>query len=99
MYSLFINKLIRTAFICFIFAIFAYLLGGNPTPTHAQAASHPILVVYNDSAPNKFGRYLGEILRAEGLNSYDMASLGSVNATQLASYRVVVLAETPLTGA
>ena len=31
----------------------------------------PILLVVNDAAPNHFGRYVGEILRAEGLNAYE----------------------------
>lgn len=68
-------------------------------PVSAQSNGRPILVVYNDSATNKFGRYLGEILRAEGLNSFDMSSLGSVNVSLLTAYRVVVLAETTLSSA
>jgi hypothetical protein len=79
--------------------VFAFLPGGLTWTTQAQSGGRPILVVYNASAPNPFGRYLGEILRAEGLNSFDMSSLGSVNATQLALYRVVVLAQTPLNAA
>src|SRR5262249_54402444 len=64
------------------------------------SGGHPILVVYNDTDTPfyKFGRYLGEILRAEGLNSYDMVTLGSVNAGQLTSHRVVILAESSLSG-
>jgi hypothetical protein len=96
MHNQFMNKFSQTLLIAFLLVIFACLLGGSLRSTYAQGASRPILVVYNDSAPNKFGRYLGEILRAEGLNSYDLESLGSVSASQLASYRVVVLGETPL---
>jgi len=57
----------------------------------------PILLIVNDSAPNPFGRYTGEILRAEGLNDYDLMQLGSVTATDLSQHSVAVLAETPLT--
>jgi hypothetical protein len=64
----------------------------------AQAtASRPILLVVNDSASNKFGRYLGEILRAEGLNSFDVTTVFSTTPAQLAGYRLVILAETTLT--
>ncbi|MBZ0289759.1 MAG: hypothetical protein K8I30_19205, partial [Anaerolineae bacterium] len=82
-----------------MFAVLMLMMigGGFAQSVSAQASSHPILVVYNDGAPNKFGRYLGEILRAEGLNSYDMTALSSLtSSSQLAGYRVVILAETPL---
>jgi hypothetical protein len=51
----------------------------------------------NSSASNKFGAYLGEILRAEGLNAYDQIELNSLTAPQLAQYDVAILAQTPLT--
>ena len=59
----------------------------------------PILLIVNSSAPNKFGAYLGEILRAEGLNAFDRVELSSVTAAQLAQYDVAILAQTPLSGA
>ena len=59
----------------------------------------PILLIVNDSAPNPFGRYVGEILRAEGLNDYDLATLSGVTAADLSQHSVIVLAETPLTAA
>src|SRR5574341_453411 len=83
--------------------IFALLLLGLLGVRGAQQASAqsgatpPIVVIVNDSAANKFGRYLGEILRAEGLNSFDVASIGSLNASTLSLYRVALLAETSLT--
>jgi hypothetical protein len=68
-------------------------------PAIAAEGVAPILLVINDTAPNKFGPYLGEIMRAEGLNAYEVAQLGDVTATDLSEYRLVVLAETPLTSA
>jgi hypothetical protein len=59
----------------------------------------PILLIVNDSASNPFGRYTGEILRAEGLNDYDIATLSSVTATDLSQHSVIVLAETSLDAA
>lgn len=59
----------------------------------------PILVVVNSAAPNRFGGYLAEILRAEGITSFDVADLSAVNATVLNNAKLVVLAETALSGA
>ena len=39
------------------------------------ATNPPILLIVNSAAPNKFGAYLGEILRAEGLNAFDQVAL------------------------
>ena len=66
--------------------------------THAQGGTPPILVVLNGAAPNPFGTYLPEILRAEGLNSFNVIDLAALNAGALTNVRLVVLAETPLTG-
>jgi len=57
----------------------------------------PILVVLNDLAPNPFGRYLPEILRAEGVNSFEVVQLSAIDAPTLGAASLVVLAETPLT--
>ena len=46
---------------------------------------------------NPFGAYLPEILRAEGINSFNVANLAAVNAATLTGVPLVVLAETPLT--
>jgi hypothetical protein len=91
------SRFARFFYIVFSVMLLVGLSTGNVGSVSAQGNGRAILVVYNDSAANKFGRYLGEILRAEGLNSFDMASLGSVSASQLGSYRAVILAETPLT--
>ena len=75
----------------------AIISWGFKSQVNAQSGNPPILVVVNDSAANKYGRYLGEILRAEGLNSFDVVNLASLTAPQIAQYQVAVLAETPLT--
>ena len=62
--------------------------GGTPAP---------VLVVLNSAAPNPFGAYLPEVLRAEGINSLDVVQLSALSAPMLQSAAVVVLAETPLT--
>ncbi|MBL8058817.1 MAG: hypothetical protein JNK29_19080 [Anaerolineales bacterium] len=67
---------------------------GAPPPEPARA---PLLVVAGDSAANPFGRYLGEILRAEGLNLFRLISLSALAAEDLSGYALILLGETPLT--
>lgn len=65
--------------------------------SQAAPGSAPILVVTNSAyTANRFGAYLGEILRAEGLNAYDTVELNALTAADLTAYQVVVLAETSL---
>jgi Domain of unknown function (DUF4082)/Bacterial Ig-like domain/Bacterial Ig domain len=61
----------------------------NPPP------GGPILVI--TSPTSTFGAFYGEILRNEGLNEFAVADIGSVTATTLAAYDVVVLAKATLT--
>ena len=51
----------------------------------------PILVI--STASNQFSRYAVEILRAEGLNEFAAADIGSVTPTMLNNYDVVILGE------
>ena len=50
------------------------------------------------SGADGFSRYLPEILRAEGLNEFDVADVGQLSGPLLASHGVVVLGSTPLSG-
>jgi hypothetical protein len=62
-----------------------------------QGPGGPILVVANGGDP--FGRYYAEILQAEGLDEYAVTDVSALDAATLASYRVVILAQTGLTDA
>ena len=55
----------------------------------------PVLVI--GSTFNPFGRYLGEILRNEGLNVFTVTDITLVTPASLASRDVVILGEMPLT--
>ena len=55
----------------------------------------PVLVV--TSAANPFTNYYTEILRTEGLNSFQVLDVTAVSAATLAQYDVVVLGEMPIT--
>ncbi len=62
----------------------------NPSPEFAPGG--PILVVYDPS--DYFGQYTAEMLRNEGLKSFAMAPIGSMNVGdyELTKYDVVILA-------
>lgn len=59
-----------------------------------QGPGGPILVVTNGAS--NFGRFYAEILRTEGFNEFSVADIGTVTATTLNSYDVVILAKTPV---
>ena len=76
----------------------AGLTGGmSPAPAQVTGPGGPILVI--TSASNPFTTYYAEILRAEGLNLFDVRDSGSVNAAALAAHDVAILGEMPLTAA
>jgi hypothetical protein len=68
--------------------------------TKAEPVPDPILLVVNDNyASNHFGRYLGEILRAEGLNAFTVLDISALTAGELSNHTLTILAETSLTSA
>ena len=71
--------------------------GAPPPPPPDEGPGGPILVV--GSTGNPFSRYYAEILRAEGLNAFEVKDLTAVNATALAGFDVVILGDIPLTTA
>ena len=66
-------------------------------PTAAGGA--PILVLTSEQADNPFGGYLAEILRAEGLNCFQVADLAQVARAPLDWYDTILLAECSPTAA
>ena len=62
-----------------------------------QECSHPILVLINPDCPERFGSYTGEILKAEGFNSFQVRHLEELTLDLLNECDVVVLTETELT--
>ena len=59
-----------------------FTTGDPPPPPPDEGPGGPILAVGSPSNP--FGRYTAEILRAEGLNEFTTADIGSVTASMLA---------------
>src|SRR5690606_14207315 len=82
----------------FLLLVIALMLPSTPIPFAAANASVPIVVVIpNNSSAHGFGRYIGEILRAEGLNHFELRSLNQVLSDGLQQYKLVILAEMALT--
>src|SRR5262245_59594908 len=52
---------------------------GEPLAMASPAPDVPLLLVLNARSTNPFGHYLGEILRAEGLNAFRVARLDSLD--------------------
>jgi hypothetical protein len=61
-------------------------------PSRPEAAS-PILVLISGHADNPFGLYLAEILRAEGLNCFQIGRASDLGNAPLEWYDLVLLAE------
>jgi hypothetical protein len=61
-------------------------------PTDPKMAS-PILLLINKNASNPFGLYLAEILRAEGLNCFQIADVSDLDRAPLNWYDIILLAE------
>src|SRR5580765_5069470 len=80
-----------------LFALLLVIAFSGTIRVRTQVATPPILVVVNTGAANPFGGYLAEILRAEGINSFQVAQLSATTSSSLANFSLVVLAETPLT--
>ncbi len=68
-----------------------------PSPPPNEGPGGPILVI--GYSGNPFSRYYAEILRAEGLNAFEVIDIAGVNSTVLAGYDVAILGEMPLTAA
>ncbi|WP_152644935.1 Ig-like domain-containing protein [Kitasatospora griseola] len=80
-----------------IYATYTPSGGGSATPGSGPGNEGPILLVTDPANP--YTSYYGEILKAEGLNYYKTADIGTVTAATLAAYDVVLLAENQLTAA
>ncbi len=55
-----------------------------------------LLLAINAQSANPFGRYLAEILRAEGLNGFRLARLDALDRDYLSRFDVVLLSNGPL---
>jgi concanavalin A-like lectin/glucanase superfamily protein/Big-like domain-containing protein len=75
-------------------------LAGTPMAADAvstfttESAPQPILVM--SSSSNKFGTYVPEIMRAEGLNAFTTLDVSLMSASILSNFHVVILGDTSL---
>ena len=89
-------KTIRRTVVAALLTAAAGFLTASPVQaqTPSEGPGGPVLVVTDPG--DRFGEYYAEILRAEGLNEFAVADVGSLSAQSLAGHQVVVLAETGL---
>src|SRR4030042_2800269 len=80
-----------------VIGILLLIVGTWQPASVAGPAPAPILLVTNSAASNKFGSYLGEILRAEGLNDFDVLDISSLTPAALSQHDLTILAQTSLT--
>lgn len=72
----------------------SFITGAPPPPAPTEGPGGPILIIAGSSNP--FSRYYAEILRAEGLNEFDVADISRLTTTLLNKHDVVIVGELPL---
>lgn len=87
---------LRVIQILLLFSLLIGLAAPRELGFSQSASASPILLVVNDAGASKFGRYLGEILRAEGINYFEVMDLSAISGATLALHDLVILAETGL---
>jgi methionine-rich copper-binding protein CopC len=75
----------------------SFTTAAPPPPPPSDGPGGPIAVV--TSGTNPYSQYLAEILRAEGFNEFSTIDAGSLSASALAPYDVVIVGEVSLTSA
>ena len=75
----------------------SFTTGAEPPPPPDQGPGGPIAIV--TSSANQYSKYLAEILRTEGLNEFATIDVGSVSASTLANYDVVILGNVTVSAA
>lgn len=81
----------------YLFLIFVFLVKSLSISAQNRAensSQHPILLITNQVNP--FTTFFTEILKAEGLNEFDIIELSKINASLLKKYDVVILGEMPI---
>jgi hypothetical protein len=87
----------RRRVVFFAVALCLLFLTSSQRTVSTQAAGPTLLLIVNDNGSNPFGRYLGEILRTEGITTFNTITVNSISNSQLSGVPLVVLAETTLT--
>lgn len=72
----------------------SFTVGTAASPSLSQGAGGPILVV--TSAANPYSEYYAEILRAEGLNEFEVKDIADITANVLTDYKAVIVSELSL---
>jgi hypothetical protein len=62
-----------------------------PDLSRRTGPRHPIAILIDPGATESFGFYLGEVLRAEGVNTFQFERLSQVDADYLAGFPLILL--------
>jgi len=62
-----------------------------PDLSRRTGPQQPIAILIDPNAAESFGFYLGEVLRAEGVNSFQFESLSQIDADYLAGFPLILL--------
>jgi hypothetical protein len=92
------SRTIRRACAVLVAATAVWAAGAQSAAAQSNPAAGPggpVLVLTDTS----FGRFYPEILRAEGLNEFAVAPMGSLSPALLNAYQVVIVANTPVSSA
>lgn len=63
---------------------------------YVETPTQPIAIVINRSQDTSFGKYLGELLLAEGVNAFQFIDLKALDDAQLLSFAAILLPPTSL---
>lgn len=74
----------------FLFGLFYILFFFSRCQSEKNGPGGPILIV-SDILTNPFSAYYAEILRAEGLNEFDVAELSDISARIISHYNVIIV--------
>jgi VCBS repeat-containing protein len=77
--------------------VWSFLTSTNAPLLPEEGPGGPILVI--SAAANPFSRYYAEILRAEGLNAFQVMDVSSITSATLVGYDVAILGEMALSDA
>lgn len=78
-----------------LFGLFFILFFFSRCQPEKNGPGGPILIV-TDISTNPFSKYYTEILRAEGLNEFDVAELSDISARIISHYNVIIVGDIPV---
>lgn len=79
----------------FLFGLLCILFFFPRCHSGEKGPGGPILII-SDISANPFSAYYGEILRAEGLNEFDVAEMSDISARTISHYNIIIVGDIPV---